>query len=140
MLVVGIRTLVDPVDPKDLKKVHTLQDAIKVSQKNSGKFELPNSDPATQKKVRDALLTLASTLPDFKRAFGTKEQVDPIRHLIGTAAAWGGNADKDATYLNFTPAGNDGSTVYKLSVKDVPVDASGPLASITPPDILRRTP
>ncbi len=84
---------------------------------------MPDWDPATQKKVRDALLTLASTLPDFKRAFGTKEQVDPIRHLIGTAAAWGGNPDKDATYLNFTPAGNDGSTVYKLSVKDVPVDA-----------------
>jgi hypothetical protein len=43
--------------------------------------------------------------------------------LIGTAAAWGGNPDKDATYLNITPAKNDGSTVYKLNVKDVPVDA-----------------
>jgi hypothetical protein len=46
-----------------------------------------------------------------------------VRHLIGTAAAWGGNPDKDATYLNVTPAKNDGSTVYKLNVKDVPVDA-----------------
>ena len=62
-------------------------------------------------------------MPDFKKAFGTKEQVDPVRHLIGTAAAWGGNPDKDATYLNITPAKNDGVTVYKLSVKDVPVDA-----------------
>ena len=49
--------------------------------------------------------------------------MDPIRHLIGTAAAWGGNPDKDATYLNITPAGNDGTTIYKLTVKDVPVDA-----------------
>jgi len=39
------------------------------------------------------------------------------------AAAWGGNPDKDATYLNITPAKNDGSTVYRLNVKDVPVDA-----------------
>ena len=40
-----------------------------------------------------------------------------------TAAAWGGNPDRDAVYLNITPAKNDGSTVYKLGVKDVPVDA-----------------
>jgi hypothetical protein len=122
-LVAGIRTLVDPADPEDLRKVHALQDAIKVSQKNRGEFQLPEWDAVSQKKVREALLSLASTLPDFSRAFGTKEQVDPIRHLIGTAAGWGGNADKDATYLNVTPTGNDGSIVYKLSVKDVPVDA-----------------
>jgi len=118
---VAIRTLVDPADPEDVKKVHALQDAIKVSQKATGKFEAPNWDPASQKKVRDALLVLGSTIPDFKRAFGTKAEVDPIRHLIGTAAAWGGNPDKDATYLNITPAKNDGTTVYKLNVRDVPV-------------------
>jgi len=66
---------------------------------------------------------LGSTIPDLKRAFGTKEQVDPVRHLIGTALLWGGNPDKDATYLNVTPARNDGATVYKLNVKNVPVDA-----------------
>ena len=27
------------------------------------------------------------------------------------------------TYLNFTPAKNDGTTAYRLVVKDVPVDA-----------------
>ncbi|WP_245330533.1 DUF1254 domain-containing protein [Bradyrhizobium sp. AS23.2] len=122
-LIVGIRTLVDPTDAEDLKKVHALQDAIKVSQKDVGKFNVPNWDPASQKKVRDALLVLASTIPDFKRAFGTKGEVDPIRHLIGTAAAWGGNADKDATYLNVTPTKNDGSTVYKVTVNNVPVEA-----------------
>ena len=60
-----------------------------------------------------------------------KEQVDPVRHLIGTATGWGGNPDKDATYLNVTPAQNDGTTVYKLKVKDVPVDGSGRSASTT---------
>ena len=120
---VAIRTLVDPADPKDIEQVHALQDAIKVSQKSVGTFEAPNWDQASQKKVRDALLVLATTLPDFKKAFGTKAQVDPVRHLIGTAAAWGGNPDKDATYLNITPAKNDGSTVYKLNVGKVPVDA-----------------
>ena len=105
---VAIRTLVDPADPKDIAEVHALQDAIKVSQKSPGKFEIPSWDPASQKKVRDALLVLGATLPDFKKAFGTREQVDPIRHLIGRAAAWGGNPDRDATYLNITPAKNDG--------------------------------
>jgi hypothetical protein len=120
--IIAVRTLVDPNDPADVEQVHALQDAIKVEQANLGTFEMPNWDPASHKKVRDALLVLGSTIPDFKGAFGTKEQVDPVRHLIGTAAAWGGNPDKDATYLNITPSENNGSTVYKLDVKDVPVD------------------
>ena len=122
-VLIGIRTFVDPNDPEDVKKVHALQDAIKVSQKGIGKLELPSWDPASQKKVRDALLVLASTITSFDRAFGTKAQVDPIRHLIGTAAGWGGNPDKDAKYINVTPAKNDGATIYKLSVKNVPVEA-----------------
>jgi hypothetical protein len=36
---------------------------------------------------------------------------------------WGGNPDKDAIYLNVTPPKNDGATVYKLAVNEVPVDA-----------------
>jgi hypothetical protein len=120
---VGIRTLVDPNDPKDVAQVHALQDAIKVSQKGVGKLELPNWDQSSQKSIRDALLALNDHTGGFARAFGTKGQVDPVRHLIGTAAGWGGNPDKDATYLSVTPAKNDGTTVYKLNVKDVPVDA-----------------
>ena len=119
----GIRTFVDPNDAEDVKKVHALQNAIKVSQKNTGKLELPVWDSASQKKVRDALLVLASTAGSFDRAFGTKAQVDPIRHLMGAAAGWGGNPDKDARYVSVTPAKNDGSTVYKLSVRNVPVEA-----------------
>jgi hypothetical protein len=123
-LFIGLRILVDPSDQKDVAQVHALQDAVKVVQKNPGKFEAPNWDQVSQKKVRDALLVLNSTLPDLRRAFGARFQVDPVRHLIGTAAAWGGNPDKDAFYLNVTPAKNDGSTVYKLNVPaKVPVNA-----------------
>jgi hypothetical protein len=62
-------------------------------------------------------------MPDFKKAFGTKEEVDPVRCLIGTALGWCGNPDKDATYLNVTPSKNDGKTISRLTVKNVPVDA-----------------
>lgn len=122
-VMVAIRTLADPNDPQDLKAVHALQDAIKVSQKAPGSLDLPQWDQASQKKIRDALLTLGEFTGGFKNAFGTRQQVDPVRHLIGTAAGWGGNPDKDASYLSVTPAKNDGTTVHKLTVKNVPVDA-----------------
>ena len=88
-----------------------------------GRFEVPHWDQVSQKKVRDALLALAETLTDTKRTFGARGQVDPVRHLIGTAFAFGGNPEKDALYLNVTPSQNDGSTIHTLTVKDVPVDA-----------------
>jgi len=121
-VVCAIRTLVDPTDPKDLEQVHALQDAVKVEQASPGKFEVPTWEPASQKKVREALLVLGATLPDSKRMFGTRDQVDPVRFLIGSAMAWGGNPEKEATYINVTPRQNDGKTVHKLTVKDVPVD------------------
>ncbi|MGY8682874.1 DUF1254 domain-containing protein [Bradyrhizobium sp. UFLA05-153] len=122
-LFAGARILVDPNDPNDFKQVHALQDTIKITQPGGpGRLETPNWDQASQKKVRDALLVLSETLPDLRRAGGRKDQVDPVRHLIGTASGWGLNPDKDATYLNVTPSRNDGTGSYKLSVKDVPVD------------------
>jgi hypothetical protein len=122
-VLVGVRILVDPSDPKDVEIVHALQDAIAVSQPGGpGKFAIPNWDASSQVKVRNALLALASTLPDTKGMFGPKGEVDPVRHLIGSASAWGGNPERDALYLNVTPVHNDGKTVYRLNVEDVPVD------------------
>jgi len=122
-IMMGIRTFVDPANPKDLEQAHAMQDATKVEQPGGpGKFEVPDWDPVSQKKVRDALIVLAGTLPDTKRMFGPKDQVDPVRHLIGTATGWGGNAEKDALYLTVVPGKNDGKTIHRLTVKDVPVD------------------
>jgi hypothetical protein len=102
--VTAVRTLVDPADAEDVKQVHALQDAIKVDQPGGpGKFEVPHWDQASQKTVREALLVLASALPDTKRMFGPKEAVDPVRRLVAAASAWGCNPEKDALYLNVTP-------------------------------------
>ena len=68
------------------------------------------------------------TIPDWRRAAGRRDEVDPIRHLIVTATGWGFNPDRDAICLNVTPAKNDGATIYKLNVKDVPVDGFWPIS------------
>jgi hypothetical protein len=119
----AIRILVDPNDPKDVGQVNALQDAIKVTQPGGpAHFETPNWDQTSQKKVRDALVVLGATLPDWRHAAGRRDEVDPVRHLIVTATGWGLNPEKDAIYLNVTPRKNDGTTIYKLNAKDVPVD------------------
>lgn len=121
---VAVRTLVDPNDPRDLDEVHKLQDAIKVRQKATGKLDLADWDDASLTDVRNALLTLAKHQTSYHGAFGARGQVDPIQHLIGTASGWGGIPEKDAMYPSFTPAKNDGNTVYILNVpKTVPVKA-----------------
>src|SRR5262245_58879528 len=118
----AVRTFVDPSDPNDLHEAHRLQSALKVQQGRRGTFEIPSWDPVSQKKIREALLVLASGITDTSRAFGAREDVDPIQHLIGAAFGWGANSPADAIYLNVTPEKNDGTTVYRLTVKDVPVD------------------
>lgn len=121
---VAVRTLVDPNDPKDLEEVHRLQDAIKVTQKEAGNLDLPNWDEDSLTDIRNALLSLTKHQTSYNGSFGARGQVDPIRHLIGTASGWGGIPEKDAMYPSFTPERNDGITVYSLDVpKNVPVKA-----------------
>jgi hypothetical protein len=120
----AIRTFVNPNDAADIKAVHALQDAIKVEQKAMGTFEAPDWDQESLKGVREALLALAAANGgiDSARMFGRRGEVDPVQHLIGTAAGWGGNPPTAALYAGAEPKQNDGKTVYRLTVKDVPVD------------------
>ena len=120
---VAVRTFFDPADRKDLEKVHALQDSIAVSQAKVGEFVVPKWDPASQAKVREALEVLGSTIPDYNQSFGPKGTVNPIHHLIGTATGWGGNPAKDAIYLGGVMPENDGKTIYRLKVGEVPVNS-----------------
>jgi hypothetical protein len=80
------RFLVDFSNKEDVGQVHALQDAIKFSQERPGTFEIPNWDEASLKKVQAALLQLGTTVSNTCRMFGAAEhQVDPVRHLVGTA-------------------------------------------------------
>lgn len=119
----AVRTFVDPNDPADLAAAHALQDAIKVEQESPGSFEPAKWDQDSQNEVRAALLTLARHMPDTSKGFGPRGKVDPVQRLVGGAMGWGANPPEDAMYVNATPTQNDGKTIYRLHVKDVPVDA-----------------
>lgn len=118
---VTFRFFADPSKPEDMNKVHALQDAVTVKQAAVGSFEIPEWDNKSRDKTRRALLDLGALLPDTAKMFGSRDEVDPVRHLIGAALGWGGNPDKEAFYLNVTPEKNDGKVIYRLTVKDVPI-------------------
>jgi hypothetical protein len=117
-----VRTLANPQDAADLKAANAAQDGIRVEQAGIGKWEAPNWDPKSQKRVRDALDALARTGGGAGVAFGAKGEVDSVRHLIGTAIGWGGNPPGAAVYQGAFPGANDGRTVHRMTVRDVPVD------------------
>lgn len=120
-VLIGIRTLVDPADADDVAAVNALQDQVAVRATSAIPFTTSPVDTASLDETRNALLTLAKGLPDYARAFGARGDVDPIRHLIGSASAWGGLPETEAFYINVEPGLPVGD--YELNVTDVPVDA-----------------
>lgn len=119
--VLAVRTLVDPADPADLAAVAAVQDALRLDAASAEPFVSPDHDRTSLDATRDALLALAAGLSSFDRTFGTREQVDPVRHLIGTAAGWGGLPTTEASYVGVDPQLPRGR--YALTLRDVPVDA-----------------
>jgi hypothetical protein len=120
----AIRTFVNPKDAADVSAVHALQDTIRAEHAPGGTFEVPDWDPVSLKKIREALLQLASANGgiDSARMFGRKDEVEPTTHLVGTAAGWGGNPKTAAIYVGIDPEKNDGKTPYVLRIGEVPVD------------------
>lgn len=115
------RILVDPNDPEDVTAVNRLQDGLAIAGGGAGVFPLPDYDEQSHTQTRTAILELARGVSTYDHAFGTRDEVDPILHLLGTASGWGGLPEYEATYVSFDenlPIGE-----YRLRLKDVPVDA-----------------
>ena len=119
-VLVGIRVLVDPADPDDTATANALQDQLAVSAGSARPFSPPDYDPDGFDATRTALRELARGLDGFHRAFGRRDAVDPVRHLLASAAAFGGLPDSEAQYLNVDPGLPAGH--YQLTVREVPVD------------------
>ncbi len=116
-----LRTLVDPGDPDDIAAVNALQDAVPIAAAPRGPFEHPDYDEESRKATFDALVTLGEGMSGTEGGFGRREDVDPVRHLIGTAVGWGGLPETEAYYTGATEPLVLGR--FALTLKDVPVDA-----------------
>ncbi len=119
-VLLGARILVDPRDPGDLEAVSKLQDSLGIEAGAARAPAFPEYDAASLDATRNALLELGRGLTRFDRAFGTAAEVDPVRHLIATAAGWGGLPESEARYAAVDPRLPVGE--YSLHVGDVPVD------------------
>jgi len=121
-VLVAVRILVDPQNPDDVRQVVQLQDQLRIETASARPFVAPEWDTASVDETRKALLDLAKGLNEFDRMFGEKTDVDQVRHLIGTAAGWGGLPSEEAWYIGVDPRLPVGA--YELEVPaDVPVDA-----------------
>jgi hypothetical protein len=117
-----IRTFIDADDPEDIKAANAIQDQLKIEGGGTGPLDIPDWNIDQMMTARDALNTLAKLGGTNEGGFGTKEETDPIAHLMWAAAGWGGLPLKNTFGDIGAVAKNDG-TPYVLNVKDVPVNA-----------------
>ena len=117
-----VRTFVDANDPKDIKAANAAQDAMTITGGGNGPLDIPNWNMQQLLEARGALNTLAKLGGSTAKAMGTRDEVDPIDHLVFGAGGWGGLPQKSASYDIVTVPKNDG-TPHTVTVKDVPVDA-----------------
>jgi hypothetical protein len=120
-VLVAARILFDPNSADDLAEVHRLQDGLLLRTGEQRPFVLPDYDAESHTAIRNALLVLARTMGGLTRCFGRAADVDPVRHLIGSAVGWGGLPDTEASYLNIEPGLPTGR--YTMTFGDVPADA-----------------
>ncbi len=118
----SVRTFVNPGDPEDVAAANAAQDGLNIAGGGNGPLDIPDWDQEQLKTAREALNQLATLGMDLSRAFGTPEDTDPIYHLVGAAAGWGGLPRTSAFYELRSVAINDGSP-HVVTVTDVPVDA-----------------
>jgi hypothetical protein len=120
-VVLAARVLGNADDPDDLAAVHAIQDGFAVSASSAKEFVIPDYDEESFAATRQVLLEEARHRSGSGGMFGTKDDVDPHAHLIGTAAGWGGLPEHEAFYAIKDP--NLPVGAYEVTVKDVPVDA-----------------
>jgi hypothetical protein len=120
-VLLAMRVLADPGDPGDVAAANTVQDGLALTAGSAEPLTIPDYDDESFDVVRDALTELGRTLSGTSRMFGSRETVDPVRHLIGTAIGWGGLPEQEAFYEIVEPNLPVGD--YQIVIRDVPVDA-----------------
>lgn len=117
----SVRLFVDPADPDDVAAVNALQDQFTIDAASTGPYTHPDYDSAGLDHTRGLLLQLMEGVPDSRGLFGSAAEVDPVRHLLGTAAGWGGLPEHEAYYVIESAPRPSGH--HRVAFRDVPADA-----------------
>ncbi len=118
---VAVRILANPSDDEDMRTVHALQDALEVRAASSVRYTHPDYDQQAYERLYRLILELGDFTTQSSRAFGARDEVDPLQHLINTAMGWGGLPNYEAIYLSdTTPHSADH---FQLRLNDVPARA-----------------
>lgn len=120
-VVLAVRTLVDASDEADIKAGNAIQDKMAIDAASAKPFVMPNYDMESYKATSKPLLELSKGIGGTHKMFGKKEDVDPMRFLLGSAFGWGGLPVEEAYYVGVDPDLPVGE--YQITLKDVPVDA-----------------
>jgi hypothetical protein len=120
-VLLAMRVYADPSDADDVAAANAVQDGLALVAESAEPLVMPAYDEESFNAVRDALTQLGTTVRGTERMFGRREDVDPIRHLIGTAIGWGGLPEQEAFYVPINP--ELPVDEYQIVVRDVPVDA-----------------
>ena len=120
-VVLAARILVDASDPADVAVANAVQDGLQIEAASARPYEATDYDQASLDETRKELLARGKGGLDTRGMFGRREEVDPEKHLEGTAGGWGGLPQTEASYTGSPfdmPVGE-----YRLIARDVPVDA-----------------
>ena len=121
-VIVFVRTLVDTSSAEDVSKVNAIQDQMVIKASSATPFTIANYDKSMFEDLRMAIIEIGRYATDSSRVFGAKEQVDSLRHFLGTAVGWGGLPENEAFYLNVEPSLPVAE--YKIEVHtEIPVGA-----------------
>lgn len=117
----SVRIFVDPDDPDDVAAVNDLQDRLAIDASSARPYTHPDYDGESLDATRATLLKLSQGLPDASRTFGSRSEVDAVRHLIGTAYGWGGLPQYEAFYL--VKSEPLPPVHHRIIFREIPVDA-----------------
>ena len=96
----NMRTGLESTDAGGLTAAHAHQDAFRIEAASAEPYRTKGFDEQSLDATRAALVARAGEADKVWLAFGKPEQIDPLMHLIASAAGWGGLPVADATYVS----------------------------------------
>ena len=125
-LVCIMRILVKQRTPEEIQHVNQIQESLIIEANDyPRKLNLPEYDLKSYEYVKGLIKNLFETSPQMtsRGMFGSKEEVNELKHLMGVYLGWGGLKEEYVIYDSRFVDNNDGRTEYQLNFGEVPIDA-----------------